>query len=98
MSDDQLSVKQALWDGVKALSRIERMTPRGVATTIATARKKRVCRCGHTMKHHKKTGRCRGKVPTEKNTFGGKVAKAYGVPAHLVGVQRSCPCDAGVRQ
>jgi hypothetical protein len=95
---DQLSVKQALWDGVKAQNRIDRKAGRGVATTVATVRKKNVCKCGHTAKHHKKTGRCRGKILTVQQTYNRKVAGAFGVPARFVNVPASCPCDAGVRE
>lgn len=98
MSDDDiLTAKQARWIITKMLDRRDRAEQRGVATTIAEVRKKRVCRCGHTMKHHKKTGRCRGKILTEKQTQGREIADAYDVPPRLLRIPASCDCDAGAR-
>lgn len=95
--DDRLTLKQAMWEGQKLINRMERRMPRGVATTIATVRKKPPCTCGHTRKHHKKSGRCRGKVLDPQQTERRKIAGGFGIPARLVNVPASCPCGAGVR-
>lgn len=92
-----LTVKQQIWDGQKILNAMDRLKDRRVAGP-AGARKKRPCTCGHTRKHHKKTGRCRGKILTDKQTGAKQVAGSFKVPARLVGVPASCPCDAGVRK
>lgn len=96
--DTGITIKQAKWEITKALNRRFRKEPRGVATTIATVRKKRPCTCGHTMKHHKKSGRCRGKILTPQQTTGQGIAKGFRVPVHLIGIPASCPCDAGIRE
>lgn len=91
------TTKHAQWLLYKEQCRQERKQRRGVTTTIAEVREKHPCTCGHTKKHHKKTGRCRGKMPTNRIADGHGVARTYRVPAHLLGLPSSCDCKAGMR-
>jgi hypothetical protein len=92
------TVKQANWLLHKERVRLERKRDRGVRID-PTVREKKCCSdtCNHSRKHHKKTGRCRGKIPTDRLLQGHEIAKVYGVPARLIGLPRVCDCKAGVR-
>jgi hypothetical protein len=91
------TTKQATWALEKEKTRQERKERRGVPVTIAEVRHRTPCTCEHAPKKHKKTGRCRGKVPTDRVKQGQEISDIYRVPQHLVGVPTSCDCQAGVR-
>jgi hypothetical protein len=90
------TIKQADWLKHKAEQWLERKQKRGV-TTAVEPRRKVACTCIHTAKHHKKTGRCRGKMPTTRAAQGHEIADIFGVPPFLLAIPASCGCRAGVR-
>lgn len=90
------TIKQADWIKHKAEQWLDRKQKRGV-TTAVEPRRKVACTCIHTPKHHKKTGRCRGKMPTAQADQGREIAGIFGVPSRLLGISASCDCRAGIR-